>query len=151
MFILPELSLHVLAYANKKVWSLLRVCRFFSLDCFDRRFSPLLIFVLEPKHFSPRMSEGSASLQFLLSLVTFFCHRKEPERANHNTGLQSRTAIDIFTRRYRSTIARPSAYSLVLLCFALTLKALTWKPAARALCRVPPTTLRACSTVYWRY
>lgn len=88
--------------------------------------SLLLVFVLVPKHFSPCMSEGSWSLHFLCSHVTFFCHRRGLGPSQPQHGLSNHWEPSIFSH---NVIWLPSLFCCSIaicarsLCFALTLKA----------------------------
>lgn len=129
MFIIPELFKFMFKYIQNKNFvinasgavsfalTVLTVTDF----CFSSFLnSLLLVFVLVPKHFSPCMSEGSWSLQFLCSHVTFFCHQwgLGPSQPQHGPRITE-------NRRYFHTMLSDChrfsrhMHSLVLLCLLL--------------------------------
>lgn len=129
-FILPELSRFI---DNKnRFYHYFELCLCFCLDCFNRFSpfpkSPLLIFVPLPKHFSPRMSEESASLQFLLSRDIFLSSERT-RTGPTTTRASNRGQPSIFSH---GVIALPSLVCFSVAAFARSalLLALTSKASA---------------------
>lgn len=114
--------------------------------------SLLLVFVLVPKHFSPCMSEGSWSLQFLCSHVTFFCHQRglRPSQPQHGPRIAESHLYfhTMLSDCHRFSIA-PSPYALARLWFDIedlsSVSPWVW------MWNQQHADIQGRSYIYWRY